>query len=151
MRNIAVALREEISRLARKEIRSQTEALRKASAEYRKKIAEMRRQVSELQRKVILLEKQVLRDIPSQVTEGDAESVRFTAKGLRSNRKRLGLSASDFGMLIGVTGQAVYNWEREAARPRKQQLAALATLRRIGKREARARLEELAKEGQKKP
>lgn len=150
MPNIAVALREEISRLARKEIRSQTDALRKASAEYRKNIAEMRRQVSELQRKVRLLEKQVFRGIPSQVAQADAEGVRFSAKGLRSSRKRLGLSASDYGMLIGVTGQTVYNWEREAARPRKHQLAAFATLRRMGKKEARVRLEELAKEGRKK-
>ena len=63
MPNIAVVLREEISRLARKEIRSQTEALRKASAQHRKAVADMKRRTSELERKVILLEQQVLRDI----------------------------------------------------------------------------------------
>ena len=148
MSNIAVVLREEITRLARKEIRSQTEALRKASAEYRKKIAEMKRQVSELQRKVTSLEKQVHRNIPSQVGEPDTKIFRFSAGGPRSNRKRLGLSASDYGKLIGVTGQTVYKWEQEASRPREQQMAALAGLRRMGKKEARERLEELAKEGQ---
>ena len=74
MSNIAVVLREEITRLARKEIRSQTKALKKASAEYLKKIAEMKRQVSELQRKVTSLEKQVHRNIPSQVGEPDTKS-----------------------------------------------------------------------------
>ena len=63
MPNIATVLKEEISRLARKEIKSQTEAIRKASAEHRKKIAEMRRQISELQRKVSFLEKQMLKGI----------------------------------------------------------------------------------------
>ena len=145
MSNIAVVLREEITRLARKEIRSQTKALRKASAEYLKKIAEMKRQVSELQRKVTSLEKQVHRNIPSQVGEPDTKSFRFSARGLWSNRKRLGLSASDYGKLIGVTGQTVYKWEQEASRPREQQMAALAALRRMGKKEARERLEELSK------
>jgi DNA-binding XRE family transcriptional regulator len=41
--NIATILKEEILRLARKEIRRQTNMLRKASAQYRKEIAEMKR------------------------------------------------------------------------------------------------------------
>jgi DNA-binding transcriptional regulator YiaG len=151
MPNLAAALREEISRLARKEIRSQTEAFRKASTQHRKHITEMRRQVSELEHKVSFLEKQMRRDMSSQASEADAEGVRFSAKGLRSNRKRLGLSAADYGMLIGVTGQTVYNWEREASSPGKQQLAIVASLRRMGKKEARGRLEQLSQEGQKKP
>jgi len=148
MPNIAVALREEISRLARKEIRSQKESLRKASTQHRKQIAEMKGRVSELERKVGFLEKQMRREMPSHVSEADAEGLRFSAKGLRSNRKRLGLSAADYGMLIGVTGQTVYSWEREVSSPRKQQLAILANLRRMGKKEARERLEQLTQEAQ---
>ena len=147
MPNITGVLREEISRLARKEIKTQTEALKRASSEHRKKIAEMKRQVSELQRKITFLEKQVPKKIQPKVGEDDTGNFRFSARGLRSNRKRLGLSASDYGKLVGVTGQSVYKWEQEATRPRAQQVAALATLRRMGKREALARLDELAKVG----
>jgi DNA-binding transcriptional regulator YiaG len=147
MPNIATALREEVDRLARKEIRLQTEALRKASTEYRKKIAEMRREISGLQKKVAVLEKKAFRDIASQVSEAGSTKIRYTAKGLRSNRKRLGLSASDFGKLIGVTGQTVYKWEQEKTRPREGQIQAIAAVRGMGKKEARFRLEELAKEG----
>ena len=92
MSNITVVLREEISRLARKEIKNQTEALRKASSEHRKKIAEMKRQVSELQRKVTFLEKQVPKKMQPKVGEDDTGNFRFSARGLHSNRKRLGLS-----------------------------------------------------------
>ena len=67
--------------------------------------------------------------------------MRFVAKGLRSLRTRLGLSAGDFGTLAGVSGQSIYNWESGKAVPRKSQLAALASLRALGKREAAARLE----------
>jgi DNA polymerase III delta prime subunit len=52
MPNIAAVLREEVVRLARKEIRRQTSVLRKASAQYRKDIAEIKRRVSDLRRKV---------------------------------------------------------------------------------------------------
>ena len=147
MPNIATVLREEISRLARKEIRRQTSVLRRASAQYRRDIAEMKRQLSELQRKVGPLQKQVLRGAASRPAEADAEHVRFTAKGLRSQRQRLALSAADYGKLIGVTGQSVYSWERETSRPRKQQVARIAALRHLGKREALARLEQLTRRG----
>jgi len=144
MPNIATVLREEIVRLARKEIRRQTNVLRKASAQYRRDIAEMKRRVSDLQRKVVPLEKQVLRSAPTQFAEADAQHVRFTAKGLRSQRERLGLSAANYGKLIGVTGQTIYNWEGETSRPGKQQLARIASLRHMGRRDAYARLEQLA-------
>jgi DNA-binding transcriptional regulator YiaG len=150
MPNIATVLKEEILRLARREIRKQTNVLRKASVQYRKDIAEMKRRVSDLRRKVNPLEKQVLKNAPSQAAEVDAEHVRFTAKGLRSQRQRLGLSAADYGKLIGVTGQTIYSWEQETSRPRKQQFAPIAALRHIGKREAVARLEQLQAGARKK-
>jgi len=150
MPNIATVLKEEILRLARKEIRRQTSVLRKASAQYRKDIAEMKRRVSDLHRKLTPLEKQVLKNVPSQTAEVHAERVRFTAKGLRSQRQRLELSAANYGKLVGVTGQTIYSWEQETSRPRKQQFAPIAALRHIGKREALARLEQLRSGGKKK-
>ena len=56
--------------------------------------------------------------------------VRFVAKGLKSQRDRLGLSAAEFGKLIGVSAQSVYNWEGGQTRPRDEQmiLARLDTL-----------------------
>jgi DNA-binding transcriptional regulator YiaG len=151
MSNIAAVLKEEILRLARKEVRGQTNALKKASAQYRKDIAEMKRRLSDLQRKVIPLEKQVLKNVPSQTAKVHADRVRFTAKGLRSQRKRLDLSAADYGKLIGVTGQTLYSWEGETSRPRKSQLARIASLRHMGKREAQACLEQLARRNREKP
>lgn len=150
MPNIATVLKEEILRLARKEVRGQTNALKKASAQYRRDIAEMKRRVSDLQRRVSPLEKQVLKGISSQVAEVDAEHVRFTAKGLRSQRERLGLSAADCARLIGVTGQTIYNWEGETSRPGKQQLARIASLRHMGRRDAYARLEQLDSRNRKR-
>jgi DNA-binding transcriptional regulator YiaG len=149
MPNITTVLKEEILRLSRKEIRRQTSALKKMSAQYRRDIAEMKRRIAELQRKITPLQKQALRSAPAQAAQADAEHVRFTAKGLRSQRQRLGLSAANYGKLIGVTGQTIYSWEAETSRPRKSQVAKIASLRHLGKREAYVRLEQL-KGGAKK-
>jgi DNA-binding transcriptional regulator YiaG len=59
---------------------------------------------------------------------------------MAANRKRLGLSAADFGLLVGATGQSIYAWETGKAKPRPKALAAIAALRGIGKREVDARL-----------
>jgi DNA-binding transcriptional regulator YiaG len=143
MPNIAVIFKQEISRLARKEIRSQTQGLQKAAAQCRKDIAELKRRAAKLQAEVARLERQVRKDVASPVTE--AEGIRFNAKSVGSQRKRLGISAADYAKLIGVTAHTIYKWEHGAARPRKRQVAAIASLRHVGKKEALARLEQLGK------
>jgi len=152
MPNIATVLRDEITRLARKELRNHTEGLKKASAQHRRDIAQLKRQVLKLERQVSLLERQASKKTPVAQAGPDAAPLRFTAKGLRSQRQRLGLSASDYAKLAGVTSRSIYNWEQEVARPRQEQIAVLATLRGIGKKEAQARLRQLAqaKPGKKK-
>ena len=64
-------------------------------------------------------------------------------QGLASKRQKLGLSAADFDTILGVSAQTIYNWESEKSRPRQEQLASIASLRRMGKRQAAAKLEEL--------
>jgi DNA-binding transcriptional regulator YiaG len=144
MPNIASLLKQEISRLSRRQVRTLVEPTRKTTAQHRRHIAALKRQVTKLERQVALLEQQVLAAPPAARADSQARRVRFVAKGLRSRRNRLGLSASEFGRLVGVSAQSVYNWERKLATPRPGQLAALAALRGMGKREARARLQQLS-------
>ena len=150
MPNIATVIKEEILRLARKEVRTETLVLKRASAQYRRDIAEMKRRLSDLQRRISPLQKQVLKGAPAPAAPGKTNGARFTAKGLRSQRQRLGLSAASYGRLLGVTGQTIYSWEGETSRPRKSQLACIASLRHLGKREAEACLEQLAGGNKKK-
>jgi DNA-binding transcriptional regulator YiaG len=65
-------------------------------------------------------------------------ALRFSAKGLASQRQRLGLSAEDIGLLVVASGQSIYNWEAAKARPRAGHLPALAALRTLGKKQAAA-------------
>ncbi len=144
MPNIGTVLKAEITRLARKESRGQIDATKKAAAQHRRDIATLKRQVTALERQVRLLARRGLGATPAASPDAPAKRVRFVAKGLRTQRGRLGLSAAQFGALLGVSAQSIYNWERETAHPRGEQLAKLASLRGIGKREAEARLAQLA-------
>ncbi len=143
MPNIAVTFRQEITRLARREIRGLTQGLRKASAQFRREIAGMKRQASELRTQVAQLERRLGKDAAPQVGKADATRVRFTAKGVMSKRGSLGISAADYGKLAGVTAHTIYKWEHGSSRPRKAQLSAIASIRRMGKTEAMARLRQL--------
>jgi DNA-binding transcriptional regulator YiaG len=144
MPNFAAALKAEIQRLARKEVKSQVSPTRQIVARYRREIAALKRQLAEQQKgmKRLLAQKS---DLPTVAagTNGHAEDVRFSAKSVRSQRSRLGLSAKDYGRLVGVSLLTIYNWEQGKSRPRKAQMDALVAVRGIGKREALARLAQL--------
>ena len=141
MPNIATALKSEISRVSRKEIRLQTDALLKAARSYRSEIGLLKHRVGELEVLVRRLVKEP-RKLALAVDQ-DASGLRFSATGLLSNRKRLGLSADDFGKLVGASGSTIYNWENGATQPRASFHAAIAGLRQIGKREALGRLQSM--------
>ena len=140
MPNIAAVFKGEIARVARKEIRSQNEELKKASAQYRSQIAALRRRLEQMERQLRKLGKGAGRAAAAEPKEEGSTNLRFSAKRFAAQRSKLGLSAADFAKLLGVSGQSVYKWEMGKARPRAAQLAAIAALRGIGKREAAARL-----------
>jgi DNA-binding transcriptional regulator YiaG len=142
MPNIAGVLKEEICRLAKKEAKAQVAKTQKAAAQYRRDIAKLKRMLSQQEREIKLLKRRA-QDGKPQVEEEPLESVRFSARSVKAQRSRLGLSAADYGKLIGVSGLTIYNWEHDKARPRKAQLAALVAVRGIGKREALMKLAEL--------
>lgn len=145
MPNIGTVIREEISRLSRRESRSQVDATKKATAQHRRDIAALKREVAQLQRQFKLLSHKVLGSPPTASADATAKRVRFAGKALRSQRNRLGLSQADLGALLGVSAQSIYNWERESTHPRDQQLAKIAALRGIGKREVAERLKQVSR------
>ena len=191
MANFASALKEEISRIARKEVRQQTTGAAKSVAQCEREIAALKRQIAELQRKLSPSPAKAApkaarsRKAPSSTApsstapstrargtkaaastaEPKAKSgkaavaapapakntapakksgrARFSAKGLKANRERLGLSADHYGKLVGVSGLSIYNWEQGKARPRESSIDALLKIRGLGKREAAKRLQAL--------
>jgi DNA-binding transcriptional regulator YiaG len=149
MPNIAKVLKEEISRLARKEAKA-------AAAPFRKPVVRFRKAAANLKRRVAALEKEAkrLQGLLKKRAEGalavapeTVGKARITAKGMRSLRKKLRLTGLKFAKLLGVTGQAVYNWERRSGslKVREKTRAAILAVRDFGAREARQQLAEMAK------
>ncbi|WP_038214921.1 helix-turn-helix domain-containing protein [Xenophilus azovorans] len=146
MANIASVLKSEIARVARKEVRAEIESLKKASSQHRSTIAQLRRQLADLQRQLKQAGRQAAsasRSASSKGTDGEAAGItprRFSAKRLASHRAKLGLSAADYGRLVGMSGATIYNWEQGKSRPDAEQLQRLAAVRALGKRAVAAQV-----------
>lgn len=145
MPNIQAVLKSEIARVARKELRGETEHLKKLTSHYRGEIAALKRRLLALERQLARVGKAGARGAGRAAAapddgEGDGTRLRYSAKGLAAQRKRLGISAAAMAQLLGVSAQSIYKWEDGKTRPRASQIKAIAALRGIGKREAMARL-----------
>lgn len=140
MPNITGILRDEIRRLAKREVKSLVGNVQKATVQCRRDIAQLKRLVKQQDRDI----KRLKRQDKSTTEEKPLEGIRYSARSVRAQRKRLGLSAADYGKLIGVSGLTIYHWEHRQARPRKSQIAALVAVRNIGLKEAKKRLAEEA-------
>ncbi len=138
MANVASVLKEEISRVSRKEIRRETSSLKKASRTHRSEIADLKRRLLELERQLRRVGQGGRAPAPEAANEDSVSpGTRFSAKSMASQRRRLGLSAAECGLLIGASAQSVYNWEEGKARPSAQHLPAIFALRNLGRRQAK--------------
>ena len=139
MANLAAAIRDEIQRLSRREVKAQIEPLKRAAADYRREIAQLKRTVKEQSKQLELLQRH--RQQPTgERTESRNVGARFSPRSVKAQRTRLGLSAEEYGKLVGVSAQTIYFWEQGKTRPRATQFAALLEVRGMGKREAKKRL-----------
>ena len=149
MATLMKELKAEISRLARKEINRELAPARKIQATQRGWIADLRRQVVALEQDVKSLKKAVPTvEVPVPPAAEEAGRFWITGKGLKSLRKRLGLTQVELGRLVGVTSQAVVNWESTAGKialRRKDTRAKMQGIRALNKKAAREILEKGAK------
>lgn len=145
MADLIRALRDEVRRQARKELREVLDKLKQTVSRQRKEIASLKKHADACEKRLNFLEQQEKKRL-RETEKLESTKLRFSAKSVKSHRTRLGLSAGDYGKLLGVSGQTVYQWERGTSRPRKKQIAMLAALRSIGKKESRERLRLLGEE-----
>ncbi len=142
MPNIGTVLKQEIARIARKEQKGELQQLKKTVAQYRGQIAQLKRRLQTLEQQMRRQGRGGGRSAApvAAADEDDGPQLRFSAKGLAAQRKRLGLSAASVARILGVSALSVYKWESGKTRPRARQLEAISGLRKMGKREAMAKL-----------
>jgi DNA-binding transcriptional regulator YiaG len=149
MSNLVSSLKSEIVRLARKEAKAATDPLRKPSRAARTAIADFKRRVAILEKELrrvngVLSKVQSAQPCQPCSSESAASDVkmRITSRNVKSLRNRLGLTASAFAKLIGVTDNWVYLYEHKAGalKMRAGTLAAFLAAKAMTAKEARAKL-----------
>jgi DNA-binding XRE family transcriptional regulator len=148
MPNVIQVLKAEIARVATKQAKAITVPIRKSAVAAKKAAASLRRRMAALEKDNRELKSTVAKLTAAQPAPAPeaADKVRVTAKGMRSLRRKLGLSGGEMGKLLGITSQAVYNLEKGSAgtlRVRSQTRDAILALRGLGAREAKRRLAEI--------
>ena len=124
MANLAAAIKEEIQRLARKEIKSQTGSTKQAVSQYRREIASLKRQMRKQETKIAFLEAHEKKRMAEPVdAEDTAEGVRFYSRSVKAASGCGWTSGCHYAKLVGVSSLTIYNWEHGKTRPRQEQSA----------------------------
>jgi len=131
-------LKSEITRLAKKQVRTtclplarDVRQLKRTVSALRKTVAVLSRLGAEFQAQRIA-ERAKLAAVPEEV-----KTARISPRLIRKLRTRLGISQAELATLIGVSTNAVGFWEQGKSRPTDRNKEALVALRKLGRREVR--------------
>ena len=105
-------LKMEITRLSRKEIKKELEPIKRVNAAQRGLIANLRRDVTVLQKEVARFQKATGKVVPAATEVEDAKGFWMSGKGVRSLRKRLGITQIELSKLAEVSHQSIVRWEK---------------------------------------
>ena len=143
MANFAQLLKEEITRLSKKEARTAIapvlaaiQTLRKANTEQKKKLAELEH----------LFQKYVSA-LPEIQSSPDGKTLNFDKKtrlgpgGIIRIRKRLGLDRQSMSRLLGVNPNSIFLWEHGKNKPRPNMREKILSMRNLTRKDIQERLE----------
>ena len=134
------AVRAEVLRLVRKELRAQVAPLQKEVRELRRAFSQTRKQLAQIEK---LTPKQAEpAAVPAlEASEEEISKSRISGNLIRSLRRRLGITQGQLATLVAVSLSAVTLWETNKRRPTGQNRAAIVALRKLGRREVARMLE----------
>jgi DNA-binding transcriptional regulator YiaG len=136
----ATTLKDEITRLGRKEAKRLALPLKQRITALERLLRQQRLAMTHLSKQAVAASKAVVATPPAAPT-ADRDQSRLGPRSIKSQRKRLGLSQMEFAKLAGVTHVCVYLWESGKTKPRGRNREALLKLRTIGVRDARRQLD----------
>jgi DNA-binding transcriptional regulator YiaG len=144
MANVAKVLRDEISRIGRKEAKSAADPISKSNIGLKKIVADLKRRIAALEKEnkqlTAAIGKEGAKTTPKSLEE--PEKARITSKSIRGLRSKLGLSQADFAKSVGVSVQSVHLWETKEGtlNLRDKTREALISIRGLGAKEAKDKL-----------
>jgi len=139
MPNIATVLKQEIRRLARREARALVRPMKNALLRERRSVAALRARVASQGNEIERLQARMraVGSMRPKVSEDTLKKTRWRRDTVRAIRMSLGLSQADFAQLVGVSANAVYQWESNRSSPQHKYRTVMLGLRGMGKRDAR--------------
>ena len=139
MPNLNQVFREEISRLARREVKQIVDPLQKQIRDLRGKVREQKRELEKLEKELAGKADKERVIAPRTVSEED--DVRIRKGSVKKHRERLGISQREMALLLDVSPLTISNWETDKSSPSGKNRLAFAELRGMGVREVWQRLE----------
>jgi len=136
----ATTLKDEITRLGRKEAKRLALPLKQRITALERLLRQQRLAMTQLSKQTAAASKAGPAISPPAST-ADEDRSRLGPRSIKSQRKRLGLSQMEFGKLAGVTHVCVYLWESGKTKPRGGNREALLKLRALGVKDARRQLD----------
>lgn len=148
MPDIARVLKEEIQRIARKEVKAATTQIQKTNATLRRSVADLKRRLAAIEKgnKLLVASAERARKVELSVSDKEGEDARITAKMLKKMRARLGLTQTDLAYLIDSIPVTVGRWEQKEGRLsfRGTVKARIVEISKLTKAEAQNRLDEMS-------
>ena len=140
MPDIGKMLREEIARLARREVRSQTSVLGKQVRDLKKVVVAQKKLIAKMQKALKSAEARPRGTRQPTPPAEEKQDIRISPASIQKHRSRLGLTQKQLGTLLGVSTVTIGNWESGKAKPQGRNRQAVADFRQLTVREAEARL-----------
>ncbi|MCY3761587.1 MAG: helix-turn-helix transcriptional regulator [Gemmatimonadetes bacterium] len=134
MPDLGKALREEMSRVAGRELRSALNPLNDQIRSLEREVTALRSQIGGGQGTAAKSTGK-----PSGNAKAAAPTqtaIRITPASIKKHRKRLRLSQAQMGKLLGVSAITILNWEQGKSKPRAANREAIAELRGMGRKDA---------------
>ena len=132
------AVRQEIKRLARREIKRQVTPLLTALRRQKHALVALKTALDALAQKRAEAGPALSAGAPiAAVTAADMKKARFSAFLVKRLRARLELSRELFGSLLGVSAISVMSWEQGSNRPREASQKAIVAVRKMSKRQVK--------------
>ena len=145
MPNLATLLKEEISKIVRKEVQDQMRELKKTVREQRDALARLEKQSGPAKAKAAAkpaaTKPAAAKPAAAKVSKAPADDkrkqIRISPDTIKKHRKRLKLSQAELGELLNVSTNTVLRWEAGTSKPRSKHLSGLGQLRSMGLREVK--------------
>lgn len=141
MNALTNVLKSEVSRLARKELKAEIDAIRKAAAAQRSEIAALKRDMKTALAQIKRHERTLAALVPKEPEPTEkTRSTDFGPEQFAALRAKWGITQAQMAKVVGASPLSIYKWESGKVQPRAAQLERIQAVRGLGKRAVLAML-----------